>query len=555
MENKLFVCRECGYVFPAELSKMIEDKIQVYCEMCGTPFSLTGVEFKQKQVSLQKKAPPPHTKEARKERSRKNFSKAIQIIDKFAYLPILIFSSIFLATGWISPIPSLILQRIISSLLIGTAGLSIAFYDMKYISPHIKEERYENIVLDSFLMGILGCIIFGTGVILLIKGILNIVYVMVYPTLKDHRAYRFGLSLKNSLSYFSAKGGAIIGLLIIVLLVNGTLVPNFFYMGLDFLYGKLDPLNYLIRDLIIISIILGIALIPTCILIIDHRSRHKLMEKDVFTFGDSFKILLLGAFGTSFFAIGIFILLKGILLFFLFVGKPFDFELHEKEVKAPIKYPKKIDEVKVIQESYEIKEVLPDGKIQEIPPALEELERPVPEDLKIVSEKEGLLPEQEKEPEQIAVEDKKEVAAVLKTPESMETGYTEMNPEDHELRLHESLLPVKDAEDKKVVKHYFSKIFNVLSKDIRKRIMDLDIPKKEKKALLSELAYLSQQEQLKYIEIITELYREIPQKLISRIRKLPNVKPQYYDKIIEELKYLDFDEQAKFVQFLEENAK
>ena len=32
MSKKLFVCSECGYVFPEQLSHLIEQNIQVYCE-------------------------------------------------------------------------------------------------------------------------------------------------------------------------------------------------------------------------------------------------------------------------------------------------------------------------------------------------------------------------------------------------------------------------------------------------------------------------------------------------------------------------------------------
>jgi len=123
-----------------------------------------------------------------------------------------------------------------------------------------------------------------------------------------------------------------------------------------------------------------------------------------------------------------------------------------------------------------------------------------------------------------------------------------------ELKLHESLLPVKDEKDKKIVKEYFSKIFNVLSKDLREQIIALEIPKKDKNELLKELAFLTAEEQAKYIESIGIMYREIPKKLIQRIKNLPNVKPQHYDKIVEQLKFMNNDEQIEFVQFLEDNA-
>jgi len=126
---------------------------------------------------------------------------------------------------------------------------------------------------------------------------------------------------------------------------------------------------------------------------------------------------------------------------------------------------------------------------------------------------------------------------------------------DIELRLHESLLPVKDEKDKKLVKEYFSKIFTLLSKDLRNQIKDLKIPDKEKKELLNELAFLTKEEQVKYIEAIINLYQEkLPLKLIERIRSLPNIKPEHLFKIAEQLKFMDYDEQEKFVQFLENNA-
>ncbi|MFX1587746.1 MAG: hypothetical protein ACFFC1_06305, partial [Promethearchaeota archaeon] len=126
--------------------------------------------------------------------------------------------------------------------------------------------------------------------------------------------------------------------------------------------------------------------------------------------------------------------------------------------------------------------------------------------------------------------------------------------EKMELRLHDSLLPVKDEKDKKIVKEYFSKIFTLISKDIRKQIKSLKIPNKEKKDILKELAFLTEEEQGKYIGALAELYKELPRKLIERIRKLPNVEPRHYDKIIEQLKYMDAEEQINFIQFLEKNA-
>jgi len=130
----------------------------------------------------------------------------------------------------------------------------------------------------------------------------------------------------------------------------------------------------------------------------------------------------------------------------------------------------------------------------------------------------------------------------------------ELKQEDDQLRLHESLLPVKDDKDKLMVRQYFTKIFTVLSEDTRRKLLELDIPQEDKMALLKELAYLAKEEQLKYIESIKQLYKEIPLKLIKRIKNLPNVKPEHYDKIIEQLSFMDIDERSEFITFLEQNA-
>ena len=71
---------------------------------------------------------------------------------------------------------------------------------------------------------------------------------------------------------------------------------------------------------------------------------------------------------------------------------------------------------------------------------------------------------------------------------------------------------------------------------------------------MEELAFLNKEEQVKYVVALIDLYKEIPKKLIERIRKLPNVKPQYINNLVDQLKFMDAQEQINFVQFLEENA-
>ena len=542
MVKKLYICRECGHVYPEELSEYIENKIQVYCEMCGTPFSLVGVDFKKTSPLAPSKPKGPHGPYKRGDTHKSKLKGLIEALNKISYLPLLIFAGIVLGTNfqviffqydW--------LNYLIKSLIIGLTALFISFYDINHISSKIKEDQYDEIVLDSFCYGILGCIIFGTGVILLIKGIFIIIYVMANSKEEKNKVYHFGLKLKNSINYFSAKAGLIIILLVAFSIFENLATIQFVQFGLDFILNILANFEDWLRILIVVAIIIGFCLIPITILSIDLRGRNKIARKQVFTFGEAISVIILGIFGTVIFGIGIFIFLKGLLLLSLFVGKPLDTEKFEFTQAQQVVESTKRDSSK------EIIDLEHKDEPSIIPTVDEITQEKIPQ---IIEEETGgeksSVREEEKKEEVEIIEEITETTADL--PEKVE------KKSEVKLQLHESLLPVKNEKDKKLVREYFSKIFNVLSKDLRAQIKDLNIPKKERKELLKELAFLNRQEQEKYIRAVVELYKELPIKLIERIRKLPNIKPKYYDKIIEQLKFMDDEEQLEFVQFLEKNA-
>ena len=541
VKEKLYICRGCGYVFPKELSEHIENKVQVYCEMCGTPFSLEGIEFKQPTVRYPKKPSPIYSTYVITDESKSKLNKAIKKLDKFTYLPILIFSGIYIGLLFLIFFDSYNwINTLVNHLSLGICGLLIAIYDINYISTKIENEQYDEILLDAFCFGILGCIIYGVGVLLLIKGILIIIYRILNPKQKTHKVYNFGVNLKNSLNEFSAKAGIVIAFIVLFRFSINDFDAEFIVLGINFISQRISTLDQWLIFTIISVILAGFCLIPIIILIIDARRKRKIREKLKLSFRDAISTFILGIIGTIFFALGIFILLKGILMFFLVAARPSDspkFEetKEEKKVDFPV-YEKEEPTEKVFPQKIE---VIPIKEEPEVPKEIPE--KTVVEDAKIEEEKEE-IPELE---EEIEIQERLgESKPVVGDKES----------EKMELRLHDSLLPVKDEKDKKIVKEYFSKIFALISKDIRKQIKGLKIPKKEKKDILKELAFLTEEEQGKYIGALAELYKELPSKLIERIRKLPNVEPRYYDKIIEQLKYMDAEEQINFIQFLEKNA-
>ncbi|TFG14061.1 MAG: hypothetical protein EU531_09395 [Promethearchaeota archaeon] len=536
MVKKLYICRECGYVYPEELSEYIENRIQVFCERCGTPFSLEGVSFKRSTPTPPNEPKVPYSPHKRTSK----LSGFIKFLNKISYLPLLIFGGIVLgSTFQVIFFPYIALDFLIKSIIIGLSALLISLYDINRISLKVKEEKYDEIGLDSFCYGILGCFIFGTGVILLIKGIFVIIYVMANPKEEKNKVYHFGLKLKNSINYFSAKAGLIIILFVVFMSFEDNAIALLFQYSLNYLNYTLAGLDQLLQLIIITTIIIGFSLIPLIILIIDLRMKKKIAQKQIFSFGDAIGIFVLGIFGTAIFGIGIFILLKGILLFLLFIGKPIETETFERaeiqvetpkkqtpqEFIAPVEH-KKLDIQR--KEEVEIAAIEDKEQRESVEEGVEMTEEPI-------YSQEGDI---EKEISQEPIEPPKELD----------------KSSEVKLKLHESLLPVKNEKDKKLVREYFSKIFNVLSKDLRDQIKELNIPKKERKELLKELAFLNKQEQEKYIRAIIDLYKELPIKLIERIRKLPNIKPQYYEKVIEQLKFMDDEEQLEFVHFLEKNA-
>jgi hypothetical protein len=524
MSEKLYICRTCSYVFPKELSKLIDGRTQVYCEMCGTPFSLSGVNFKQPPTIRQRKEIRPHPKYGMSDKDKTNLEKAIGYLNKFDYIPIILYAFAILVLSFFYFTTPGGIVNVINSYVLVLGSILVLIYDLSYISPRVQSKNYDEIALDAICYGILGCIFYGSGVILLIKGILILAHSIAYHKGGDHKFYSYGLKLKNSINYFSAKAGFVL----ILLVLNNLIIGGF--------------LSYLFSNLFLILLNLSLIIIPSIILIIDLSLKAKIHKKNEFSGAYVIGIFIMGAISTAFLSVGIFILIKSLILLLLFIGKPID-AIYKKEMRKIPPKSEPSQKIQPIEEKDTIKKEEEFNKIEDeiIPQEHETVEvKPTKKPIKEISEEIKSTDEIKKEEVEIETSD------IEKTEEK--------KGDPSILRLHESLLPVKNEKDKKIVKEYFSKIFNIISKDLRKQILELDIPKKERKNIIKELAFIAEEEQLKYLESLKGLYEEIPHKLLERIRKLPNLKPKYYDKLVEELKYMDSAQQFEFVQFLEKNA-
>lgn len=58
----------------------------------------------------------------------------------------------------------------------------------------------------------------------------------------------------------------------------------------------------------------------------------------------------------------------------------------------------------------------------------------------------------------------------------------------------------ENFEDIGIIKKYFSRIFNVLSKEIREKLININISEKVKKILLKDLAFLTEEKQKEYLD-------------------------------------------------------
>ncbi len=58
----------------------------------------------------------------------------------------------------------------------------------------------------------------------------------------------------------------------------------------------------------------------------------------------------------------------------------------------------------------------------------------------------------------------------------------------------------EDLEDIPEIKKYFMRIYTVLSKEIREKLKQLDLDKEKKKKIKKELAFLSREKQIEYLD-------------------------------------------------------
>ena len=64
----------------------------------------------------------------------------------------------------------------------------------------------------------------------------------------------------------------------------------------------------------------------------------------------------------------------------------------------------------------------------------------------------------------------------------------------------------KDFEEINAVKKYFARIFTILSKEVRDKLMNLNVSEEKRKTLKKELAFLSKERQKEYLDELYLIY-------------------------------------------------
>jgi len=241
------------------------------------------------------------------DKSVKYVEKYIHFLDKISYIPALCVSIIFFIFFLeilVNPFNWIFLS---STYLLGSIiGFLLYIYDKNHISPKIQNEQFNQVILDSLCWGIIGCIFHGTGIFILIKGLLILFYNIDEDFLnsndkkKDNRL-NFRLKLYSSLNSISSLAG-----LVIILLV-------FYNLGISVMLNVFEQL--VIGNFQVLFEPFYICLIISVIVLLFDHSNDEFFKA---TLDPNPKIgakdLIKGIIGCSFYAASIFILFRGIIL-------------------------------------------------------------------------------------------------------------------------------------------------------------------------------------------------------------------------------------------------
>ncbi len=237
-------------------------------------------------------------------------NKFIFFLDKISYIPALSVSVIFLLFSFEILINLLDWIDLFSTYLLGALiGFLIYNYDKNKISPKINNQEYDNILLDTFCWGIIGCIFHGTGILILVKSIAIIYYRYGEITLRTKEVMKqrdlyLEIKFYDSLNALASMAGFVIILLVFYNVGIKSIITTFTQVVSGNFQVLFDPFIVFLLAAVVI-------------LLFDHKNKEFL---DIGIYYDS-KVktndLIKGIIGCCFYGSGVFVLLRGIILVLL----------------------------------------------------------------------------------------------------------------------------------------------------------------------------------------------------------------------------------------------
>ncbi|MFX1409633.1 MAG: hypothetical protein ACFFA6_04725 [Promethearchaeota archaeon] len=249
-----------------------------------------------------------------KDNLSKKLESSIEFLDRFSYLPFLILSIVFFIFFLQIIVIPFYWKNILSFFFLGSIiGYLLYYYYNQKISPKINSKKYDEVFLDSFCLGVVACMFYGTGVIILIESIFILIYsyIQISSNSKEKTNKEIieieELKLLNSINSFSAIGGFLI--ILFALHIS----------RLNEIYTFISSLSN--SDISIIFKSKTLFLILSLIVITFELNTREIDEYFEFGTNPITMTFIKGILASLYYGAGIFIIFKAIILTFISVNK------------------------------------------------------------------------------------------------------------------------------------------------------------------------------------------------------------------------------------------
>ncbi len=537
-----FYCSECGQEIAGEFVEMLRRGEQVFCEACGSRITVkmqknVGLPRAEKIQPKPKCCPPtapvplavpgpvahepgmdeilaaqraglakdaqadgrmkkvPEWRKAINRVKKDKLELAIQRLNRISLIiGVLIITiagpaSLIAAAG--TTVFPVLLALVVCAL--GAIVTDVRFFNV------INQKDYSFRGIDLIVWGFIGCFGFGVGALILAKGICVLVYSVHqdsgFPRLTRVQWFHVAISRLNANSIY-------VGFLI----WSGTLAAAISTIITRSAYE------------FIAFIILGFIVLLIDRFYFTPKLKVKLENRRSVELG--LGMLASGIIGTLDFAMGVVLLLKGLLVILL-SGLS---ETPQKPVATPIPLEPAPQEPGA-------------GAVSLVAPTKTEQPAGVPKPTPVVQERVIPAP-------------KPPVPAPIPAPAATKAVSPGMKPSVPPGKAEGVPSGSEDFEKQAAIKNYLNRVYTVLSSKIRDRVQKLNIPESEKREIIDGLLNLTPQEQEQFLTELEELARRLMPEIVGRILRL-NLSKEQNEVLLRQMEYLSDQEQLEFVAELE----